>query len=69
MIEVLQQHIIDRLGKDVANLEHVLNHFKPLSFKRNELVLRQGEICKYVYFVAKGFCKYLYLMQMPSYDF
>lgn len=54
MIKILQQHIIERLGKNVENMEQVLAQFKHISYKRNELVLRQGETCKYVYFVAKG---------------
>ncbi|HEY1047486.1 MAG TPA: cyclic nucleotide-binding domain-containing protein [Bacteroidia bacterium] len=60
MIEVLRQHIIGRLGTDISNLDMVLSHFSQVSTKRNELLLQQGDICKYVYFVAKG-CLQVYV--------
>jgi len=61
MKEILQQHIINRLGNDVGeNLELVLNSFVPLKVKRNELVLKEGEVCKYVYFVTSG-CLQVYV--------
>lgn len=62
MIEVLREHIIDRLGKDTENLDTVLNHFKPLKIDRNQFLLQQGEICKQVYFIAKG------CLQVFTYD-
>lgn len=54
MIAVLRNHIVNRLGDDLANLNKVLSAFKHIKTKRNELLLQQGETCKYVYFVAKG---------------
>jgi CRP-like cAMP-binding protein len=60
MIEILQQHIIKRLGNNVENLELVLSKFKPIEVKRNEQLLAQGEICKHVYFIAKG-CLQVYV--------
>ena len=60
MIEVLRQHIINRLGNDIANLDLVLTKFKPVALRRNEQLLTQGEVCKYVYFVAKG-CLQVYV--------
>ncbi|MBX9733242.1 MAG: cyclic nucleotide-binding domain-containing protein [Chitinophagaceae bacterium] len=54
MIDILRQHIIGRLGNDIDNLETVLNYFKPLSVDRNQYLVKQGEVCKYVYFIAKG---------------
>ncbi len=60
MIEVLRQHITHRLGKDHDNLDKVLSSFKHMKTKRNEQLLQQGEICKYVYFVAKG-CLQVYV--------
>jgi len=60
MIEILQQHIISRLGNDIDHLETVLQYFKPLYVKRNEFVLKEGDICRHVYFVAKG-CLQVYV--------
>lgn len=54
MIEVLRNHITARLGNDLDNLEKVLSSFKYIKTKRNEQLLRQGETCKNVYFIAKG---------------
>ncbi len=62
MIEVLKQHIIDRLGTDIENLDTVLNQFKPIETKRNHFLLQQGEVCKEVYFIAKG------CLQVFTYD-
>lgn len=60
MIEVLRQHIIDRLGKETENLDLVLSKFKLIHAKRNEQILTQGEPCKYVYFIAQG-CLQVYI--------
>ncbi len=60
MQEFLKQHIIKRLGKDVDNLDLVLSKFKPIVTKRNQQILKEGEICKYVYFVVSG-CLQVYV--------
>ncbi len=60
MIEVLRNHITNRLGNDLDNLDSVLSRFKHIKAKRNEQLLRQGEICKSVYFIAKG-CLQVYV--------
>jgi CRP-like cAMP-binding protein len=60
MIEVLKNHIINRLGKDVENLDLVMSQFKLIQARRNEQLLQQGEVCKYVYFIAKG-CLQVYV--------
>ncbi len=62
MINVLRQHIIDRLGTDVENLDTVLHHFKPIKIERNQFLLQQGEVCKQVYFIAEG------CLQVFTYD-
>lgn len=54
MNELLKQHILRRLGKDTDNLDLVLSKFKEIAVKRNTLLLKQGEICRYVYFIAEG---------------
>jgi CRP-like cAMP-binding protein len=60
MITVLRNHLINRLGSDLDNLDKVLSHFKHIRTKRNELLLQQGDTCKYVYFIAKG-CLQVYV--------
>lgn len=60
MIEVLRNHITNRLGTDIDNLDKVLANFKHITTKRNEQLLQQGDTCKYVYFIAKG-CLQVYV--------
>jgi CRP-like cAMP-binding protein len=54
MVNVLHQHLLSRLGNDTAGLDQVLSYFKAITLKRNEQVLRQGDICRWVYFVLSG---------------
>jgi CRP-like cAMP-binding protein len=60
MIEILRHHITSRLGNDLDNLDKVLSTFQPITIKRNEQLLQQGDTCKYVYFIAKG-CLQVYV--------
>lgn len=60
MLEVLKNHITSKLGNDLDNLDKVISSFTHLKTKRNEQLLQQGDICKYVYFVAKG-CLQVYV--------
>lgn len=60
MIEILSKHITSRLGNDLDNLDIVLSKFKHITAKRNEQLLQEGEVCKYVYFIAKG-CLQVYV--------
>ncbi|TAE15906.1 MAG: cyclic nucleotide-binding domain-containing protein [Bacteroidetes bacterium] len=60
MIDVLQQHIIKRLGTNLDNLDLVLSKFVSIEAKRNQQLLVQGNVCKYVYFIAKG-CLQVYV--------
>ena len=54
MLDILRQHIIDRLGNNIDHLDTVLNCFKVITADRNEVLLREGEVCKNVYFISKG---------------
>lgn len=60
MLEILRNHLENRLGKDIDNLDKVLSAFQVIKVKRNEQLLQQGEVCKFVYFVAKG-CLQVYV--------
>lgn len=60
MIEILKRHIINRLGSNIENLELVLSKFTPIEVKRNEQLVLQGDVCKHVYFIAKG-CLQVYV--------
>jgi CRP-like cAMP-binding protein len=60
MIEILRQHLVTRLGNDIANLDDVLECFKPLQAKRNAQLLLEGDVCRNVYFVGRG-CLQVYV--------
>jgi CRP-like cAMP-binding protein len=60
MSDVLREHIIKRLNGDTEQLDHVLGSFIHLRVKRNEQLLQEGQLCKYVYFIAKG-CLQVYV--------
>ncbi|WP_153797393.1 Crp/Fnr family transcriptional regulator [Foetidibacter luteolus] len=54
MTDILREHIKKRLGNNIDQLDLVLSKFKLIEAKRNEELLKQGNTCKYVYFIAKG---------------
>lgn len=61
MTEILEKHITERIGKRPENLDKVLSHFEALKAKRGTHLLTQGDVCKYVYFIAKG-CLQVYVL-------
>ena len=61
IMENLRHHLISRLGNDTSNLDDVLLHFKTVALKRNEQLLRQGDVCRWVYFVSNG-CLQVYVI-------
>lgn len=60
MKEILRRHIVKRLGDDIDRLDEVLAVFKPIHAARREQLLLEGEVCRYVYFIAKG-CLQVYV--------
>jgi CRP-like cAMP-binding protein len=54
MIEVLKNHITNRLGTLPDNVEVVLPYFEPLMVPRGEYLLKPGDTCRYVYFIVEG---------------
>lgn len=69
MLPVLEQHIRNRIDQsrpgrewpgqsnlvvEEAQLADVLAQFTPVRVKRNELLLREGDVCRLCYFVVKG---------------
>ena len=53
-IDILRKHLENRLGRDTDQMDLVLQQFRAIRADRNETLLRQGAICREVYFVAKG---------------
>lgn len=54
MHHILEQHIRSKLGNDTSGLEEVIDYFKPMQLKRNEYLLREGELCRHCYFIVEG---------------
>ena len=54
MMQQLRDHICSRLGSDLDNLDYVLSHFSERKLKRNEWLLKEGEVCRHVYFLSSG---------------
>lgn len=54
MYEKLEQYFKNRTIIDEPTLEHIVSHFTLLKTKRNQILLREGDICKDYYFVNKG---------------
>lgn len=54
MHEILEQHIRSKLGNNTIGLEEVITYFKPMQLKRNEYLLREGELCRHCYFIVEG---------------
>jgi CRP-like cAMP-binding protein len=57
----LHQHLIERLGRAPENLDQVLDSFSERRTKRGEILLREGEVCRHVYFIVKG-CLQVFVM-------
>lgn len=60
MIEKLKEHIVKRVDGNLENIDIVLSKFQLIKLKKNQILLTQGEICKYVYFLAEG-CLQVYV--------
>lgn len=54
MPHTLKQHIVNRLGDDIDHLDEVLAAFIQVDLKRGDFVLKQGELCNFVYFICSG---------------
>jgi CRP-like cAMP-binding protein len=54
MYQKLEHYIRCRTGSDDLTLNNICSHFTFLKAKRNQILLREGEICKDYYFVNKG---------------
>jgi len=67
MIEVLKNHITNRLGKLPDNVEVVLPHFEPLMVPRGAYLLKSGDICRYVYFIVEG-CLQVFVIDKSGHE-
>jgi CRP-like cAMP-binding protein len=54
MHPLLRDYFLKRTDTDKHVFERISPYFEEKSFKRNEYVLREGEICKHNYFIISG---------------
>ena len=54
MFDSLRKYFTDRTVIDEETFENICRFFKPVQAARNEMLLRQGEVCRYYYFVNRG---------------
>jgi CRP-like cAMP-binding protein len=54
MYELLYNYFKEKTDVDLETFERISRYFKPGSAKRNEILLAEGEICKFNLFVNKG---------------
>ena len=61
MKEKLVEHITRRIGQVPEHFEQVLPHFQEVACKRGEQLLREGQVCSYVWFIVQG-CLQVYVI-------
>ena len=54
MINKLKNNIIQIVGKNPPNLMEVLSCFRSSKFRKDEYLLREGDVCKHIHYVNKG---------------
>lgn len=53
--------IIEESGLSEELVEKLYNAFEPFSLKKGKTVYREGEVCKYLYFIEKGALRSYYI--------
>lgn len=61
MKEALAQHIRQYTNPSPEELERFLDAFTKQEVKRKELILQQGQQCKYLYFIVQGCFRSFYI--------
>jgi len=54
MINVLFSHIAEKVSLTVADQEAISGYFVAKKLRKRQYLLQEGEVCKYLTFVAKG---------------
>ncbi|PSK91197.1 Crp/Fnr family transcriptional regulator [Taibaiella chishuiensis] len=58
---VLKEHISKTASLTEEELSYLASHFKPLSFKKGQVVIREGDKVEHEYFVLSGCLKAFYI--------
>ncbi|MBN9383748.1 MAG: Crp/Fnr family transcriptional regulator [Chitinophagaceae bacterium] len=59
--EILKKHIALTAALTDEEFAHFFSHFQPLSFKKGQVVIREGDKVNYEYFVISGCLKAFYI--------
>lgn len=59
--EILQQHIAKTVALTDEQFEHFFSHFKPMSFKKGQTIISEGDKVDCEYFVISGCLKAFYI--------
>jgi CRP-like cAMP-binding protein len=62
MTDKLEAYIIGQIGQRPEGIEHVLECFKTIKVKRNQVLVNLDQTCKYCYFIVEG------SLQIVTYD-
>lgn len=60
-LDLLKEHIAKSVSLTTEEWQYVLSHFKPLSFKKGQVVIREGDRVDCEYFVVSGCLKAFYI--------
>ena len=63
MHELLKKYLQLNISISDNILDEIVSHFKPLTAKKNNLLLSQGETCNKLYFVNKGCIRTYYITE------
>ena len=59
--ELLKEHIARFASLTPEEFEHFYSHFKPVSFRKGQVVIREGDKVEHEYFVLSGCLKTFYI--------
>lgn len=59
--ELLKKHISKTASLNEDELNYVYTHFKPMSLKKGQIVIREGDKVEHEYFVVSGCLKAFYI--------
>lgn len=57
----LKYYLSAQTNIDEQQIDQLIQHFKLVTFKRNSMLLAEGEICKSLYFVHSGCIRTYYI--------
>ena len=52
--EILRQHIDKTVQLNDEQFDYFFSFFKPISFKKKQMIIRQGDLVEQEYFVLNG---------------